>query len=150
MSLRELASKAKNRGRGVGRRGRLLDVKEIRRIRRRGYRAERDLVRKLRNYGFRAVRVPVSAPSSEPLPDVFATKSDMLLAFEVKSPNSDRAYFQKDQIKKLFEFLDMFEAYPRRNAVLGAKFPYRWIFKRVEKIDDYVVSKGEESNIAFT
>jgi len=149
LSLRELASKAKNKGKGVGRHGRLLDVKEIRRIRRRGYRAERELVRKLRGCGFNAVRVPVSAPSSEPLPDVFATKSDTLLAFEIKSPNSDRAYFQKDQIKKLFEFLDMFEAYTGRNAVLGAKFPYRWVFKKVEKIDDYVVSKREESSIIF-
>jgi len=147
LSLRELVSRAKHKG--AGRHGRLLTVKEIRRIRRRGYRAERDLVRKLRNSGFRAVRIPVSAPSSEPLPDVFATKSNMLLAFEVKAPNSDRAYFQKEQIKKLFDFLGMFEAYTRRMAIIGAKFPYRWTFKQIEKIDDYVIQKEEESNITF-
>ena len=49
-------------------------MKEIQRIKKRGYRAERELVRKLRLHGFRAV----SAPSKEPLPDVFATKDDRL------------------------------------------------------------------------
>lgn len=147
MSLRELVSQTKHKG--TGRHGRLLTVKEIKRIRRRGYRAERELVRKLRSYGFKAVRTPVSAPSSEPLPDVFATKGDTILAFEIKSPNSDRVYFPKEQIKKLFDFLDMFEAYEQKTAIIGAKFPYRWIFKQVEKVEDYVIHKEEESSINF-
>lgn len=133
----------------MGRHGRLLTIKEIKRIRRRGYRAERDLVRKLRNSGFNAVRIPVSAPSSEPLPDVFATRGNTLLAFEVKSPNADRVYFQKEQVKKLFDFLEMFEAYKERRAVIGAKFPYKWAFKQVEEIDDYVIDKEERSNISL-
>lgn len=147
MSLRELVSRAKHKG--VGRHGRLLTVKEIKRIRRRGYRAERELVKKLRRYGFKAVRIPVSAPSAEPLPDVFAAKDDTLLAFEIKAPSSDRVYFQKEQIKKLFDFLSMFDPYTTRMAVIGAKFPYRWIFKHIEETDDYVIHKDEESNITF-
>jgi len=147
LSLRELVSKAKNKG--VGRHGRLLTVKEIKRIRRRGYRAERELVRKFRKWGFKAVRIPVSAPSSEPLPDLFATKGDALLAFEIKASSSENVYFHKAQIEKLFDFLGMFETYKRRIAIIGAKFPYRWTFRQVERIDDYVIRKEEKSNITF-
>ena len=146
MSLRELARMSK-KGKAKGRHGRILTVKEIKRIRRRGYRAERELVRGLRGWGFKAVRIPVSAPSSEPLPDVFATKGDAILAFEIKAPNSNRAYFQKEQVKKLFDFLNMFERYTNKIAILGAKFPYRWIFKRVDSIDDYVISREDKSDI---
>jgi len=137
-----LAVEAKRRGR----RGRLLTFKEIHRIRRRGYEAERELVKRLRFHGFGAVRVPVSAPSSEPLPDVFAVKGDRLLAFEVKAPRAERAYFREDQVRKLFEFLDLFEIYPRKLAVLGASFPYKWVFKLVEKPDNYVIHRGEKGN----
>ncbi|MBS7654714.1 hypothetical protein KEJ43_06560 [Candidatus Bathyarchaeota archaeon] len=143
MSLRELAAKSKRKGR----RGRLLTIKEIKRIKKRGYQAERDLVKKLREIGFKSTRIPVSAPSSEPLPDVFATKGKCIIAFEVKAPNAERAYFPKDQIKKLFDFLSMFEAYTTKIAVISAKFPYRWVFKQVDKIDDYSIQKDEKSNI---
>lgn len=126
-----------------------MTAKEIKRMRRKGYRAERELVRKLRSWGFKSVRVPVSAPSSEPLPDVFATKGDTLLAFEIKAPNSERTYFQKKQIKKLFDFLNMFEAYTERIAIIGAKFPYKWVFRKVEEVDDYVIHKKEKSQDLF-
>jgi len=72
-----------------------------------------------------------------------------LIAFEVKAPNSERAYFKKDQVKKLFEFLDMFDMYKERLAIIAGKFPYKWVFKKVEKPGDYVLQKGEKSNISF-
>lgn len=147
MSLRDLAAKSKQKGKG--RRGRILTIREIRRIRKRGYQAERDLVKKLRDLGFKSVRVPVSAPSNEPLPDVFALKGDCIMAFEVKAPSAEKAYFPKDQVKKLFDFLDMFEAYTVKIAILAAKFPYKWVFKRIDRIDDYSIHKSEESNIRF-
>jgi len=103
------------------------------------------LVKKLRVHDFRAVRVPVSAPSSEPLPDVFATKGDYLVAFEVKAPRAERAYFRRGQVEKLFEFLEMFASYPQRLAVLAVKFPYKWVLKPVDKPDDYVIQKEEKS-----
>ncbi len=143
MSLRELADQAKHRGKG--RRGRLLTLKEIRRIKRRGYEAERELVRKLRIHGFRAVRIPVSAPSKEPLPDLFATKDDQLIAFEVKAPRAKRAYFRKGQVKKLFRFLDFFTPYSQKLAVLAAKFPYKWTLKLIKKPDNYVLYKEEKN-----
>lgn len=144
MSLRDLAAKKGRRG---GRRGRVLTLREIRRMKKRGYQAERDLVKKLRELGFKSVRIPVSAPSNEPLPDVFAVRGDCIVAFEVKAPSRGRAYFPRDQVKKLFDFLDMFYAYPNRVAVLAAKFPHKWIFKRAYEVDDYLISRGEESNI---
>ena len=63
----------------------------MRRIKKRGYDAERELVHRLREAGFDALRVPVSAHSREPLPDVFAIKGDAILAFEVKSLLQERS-----------------------------------------------------------
>jgi len=148
LSLRDLALKGSGKKAKIGlRRGRILTVKEIKRIRKRGYRAERELVQRLRAMGFKAVRVPVSAPSSEPLPDVFATKARNILAFEVKAPNADRAYFRRDQVEKLVAFLGMFEAYEGKFVVLVGKFPYRWVFKHVQEAGDYVLRIDEKSNI---
>nr|WP_252897110.1 hypothetical protein [Metallosphaera hakonensis] len=50
-----------------------------------GRNAERELVSILREAGFNSVRIPTSNSSSNPLPDVFATKGEVLLAIEVKS-----------------------------------------------------------------
>lgn len=138
MSLRELA-----KGRSSARReGRPLSGREVRRMKKRGYDAERELVQKLRGMGFEAVRIPVSAPSSEPLPDVFAIKEDMILAFEVKSQGS-YTYFKKEQVAKLHEFLNIHRQYPKRLAVLAAKFRYRgWAFIITEKPMDYSIRIG--------
>jgi Holliday junction resolvase len=145
LSLRELAVTPKSKAKST--RIRKLSSKESRRIRLQGHRAERDLVRKLRAKGFKAVRVPASAPSSEPLPDVFATRENCLFAFEVKATSADRIYFGKEQVKKLFDFLGIFEVYEKRAVVLACKFPYRWVFKHVYNIDDYVVRNDEKSTV---
>lgn len=148
LSLRELAVKNKWKRKDTSdHRGRTLTVKEIKRIKKKGYCAERELTKKLRSLGFSSVRVPVSAPSAEPLPDVFAMKGSCLLAFEVKAQSGERTYYPKDQIKKLFDFLRMFEPYETKIAVICAKFPYQWVFKQVEKVDDYVIHKDEKSTI---
>lgn len=143
MSLRDIAEKTKSKGK---RKGRTLTSSESRKIRSFGHRAERDLVKKLRAKGFKAVRVPVSAPSSEPLPDVFATKDDCVLAFEVKSTSSDRVYFKQEQVGKLFDFLGIFGVYEKRKAVLAGKFPYKWVFKVADKVGDYVVRDVDDSS----
>ena len=137
MSLRELAREASDR------RGRKLTPGEARRLRRRGYDAERELVERLRRAGLKAIRIPVSSPSRAPLPDVFATKGDVMMAFEVKARRR-KAYFKKAQVEKLFRFLEMHEAYGRRYAVLAAKFPrVGWFFKVVEESGDYSIQPGE-------
>jgi len=145
LSLREIAA----RGKRKGRRGRILTPKEIRRMKKRGYQAERELVKRLRDLGFKSVRIPVSAPSSEPLPDVFATRGECIIAFEVKAPNASRAYFPREQVEKLFSFLEMFENYPVKLAILAAKFPYKWVFKKIDSVNDYSIHRSEGSNIAL-
>jgi Holliday junction resolvase len=150
LSLRELAEKGKTARKKGKRKGRRLTSEESKRIRRHGYNAERQLVKKLRSMGFKAVRVPVSAPSSEPLPDVFATRKNCVYAFEVKAPHADKVYFKKLQVKKLFDFLALFDVYAERMAVLVCKFPYRWVFKRIENVDDYTIGIDEESNILLS
>jgi len=147
LSLRDLALKGRDEKKGRRRRGRRLTSKESRNMKRRGYDAERDLVKKLRSLGFKAVRIPTSAPSSEPLPDVFATLNDGILAVEVKASRGDKVYFDSGQVKKLFDFLEIFNVYSKKVAMLAGKFPYKWVFKQVEKVDDYILHKDEGGRI---
>ena len=136
MSLRDIASpKKKPRERYT----RQLTAKQVRAMKKRGYDAERELVHMLRDVGYSAIRVPVSAPSREPLPDVFAIKDDSILSIEVKAQER-YAYYKRDQVQKLFEFLDIHKIYPRRYAVMAAKFKYKgWWFDIATKLDDYMI-----------
>jgi len=109
-----------------------VDKDEIRRWRKRGFYSENVLVKLLIKSGYHAVRVPVSNPSLNPLPDIIARKSSHIYAFEVK--NADYyAYFPRQQIEKLFRFLN--ELIPMENqfkhAVLAAHLGKRWIFKEM-------------------
>jgi Holliday junction resolvase len=89
-------------------------------------------VKLLQKNGFNAVRVPVSNPSLNPLPDIIARKGWGIYAFEVKNA-SYYAYFPKLQIDKLFRFLN--ELIPmeneRKHSVLAAHLGKKWIFKEV-------------------
>jgi Holliday junction resolvase len=109
-----------------------VDKAEIRKWRKRGFYSENVLVKLLQRSGFNAVRVPVSNPSLNPLPDIIARKSTDMYAFEVKNANY-YAYFPKQQVEKLFRFLD--ELIPVSNrckhAVLAAHLGKKWIFKEV-------------------
>lgn len=136
MSLRDIASpKKKPRERYT----RQLTAKQVRSMKKRGYDAERELVHMLRDVGYSAIRVPVSAPSKEPLPDVFAIKDDAILSIEVKAQER-YAYYKKDQVQKLFEFLEIHKIYPRRYAIMAAKFKYKgWWFDIATKLDDYMI-----------
>ncbi|TFH17096.1 endonuclease [Candidatus Bathyarchaeota archaeon] len=136
MSLRDIASpKKKPRERYT----RQLSAKDVRAMKKRGYDAERELVHMLRDVGFSAIRIPVSAPSKEPLPDVFAVKGDVIISVEVKA-QVRYAYYKKDQVQKLFEFLEIHKIDPRKYAVLAGKFKYKgWWFDIATKIDDYMI-----------
>lgn len=139
MSLRDLAEPKPKRERYT----RTLSRKQIRRMKKRGYDAERELVKKFRGAGFKALRVPVSAPSSEPLPDVFAIKDEIIVACEVKS-HERYAYFKRKQIDKLHEFLEIHRLYPRRFAILAAKFRYKgWVYSIAKGPDDYSLRVGQ-------
>lgn len=126
---------------------------------RRGYNVERKLVRFLRkkegNYVF---RVPVSGSRPSPksnvaLPDIFLVNNieDRVVAFEVKCTSNSKVKVSKNQIIKLFKFLDAFKKYRKREAVIAVWFfkDKKWVFKKVnEKIDinDVTVKNCETSN----
>jgi Holliday junction resolvase len=109
-----------------------VDKAEIRRWRKRGFYSENVLVKLLQKNGFNAVRVPVSNPSLNPLPDIMARKNGDMYAFEVKNANY-YAYFPKQQIEKLFRFLN--ELIPLSNehkhAVLAAHLGKKWLFREM-------------------
>jgi len=110
-----------------------VDKDEIRRWRKRGFYSENALVKLLMKNGYNAVRVPVSNPSLNPLPDVIARKNLHVYAFEVKNARY-YAYFPKQQIEKLFRFLH--ELIPMekqyKHAVLAAHLGKRWVFKQID------------------
>jgi Holliday junction resolvase len=110
-----------------------VDKAEIRRWRKRGFYSESALVKLLTKNGYNAVRVPVSNPSLNPLPDVIARKNLHVYAFEVKNARY-YAYFPKQQIEKLFGFLYEFIPMEKqcKHAVLAAHLGKRWIFKEVD------------------
>jgi len=108
------------------------DAARLRRWRRRGFYSESSLVKLLKKNGFYAVRVPVSNPSLNPLPDIIARRGNHVYALEVKNA-SYYVYFPKQQIQKLFEFLNRFvpteEQY--KHAVLAAHMGKRWVFREI-------------------
>jgi Holliday junction resolvase len=121
-----------------------IDKDAIRRWRKRGFYSENALVKLLQKNGYHSVRVPVSNPSLNPLPDIIARRNTEIYAFEVKNAGY-YAYFPKQQIDKLFRFLD--ELIPldksHKHAVLAAHLGKKWIFKEVNW-KDYEKSKLPE------
>jgi Holliday junction resolvase len=113
-----------------------LDRVRLRRWRKRGFYSETVLVKLLQKKGYNAVRIPVSNPSLNPLPDIMARKGTHVYAFEVKNA-SYYAYFPKVQIDKLFRFLDQFMPTENSNkhAVVAAHLGKRWLFKEISWTD---------------
>jgi Holliday junction resolvase len=109
-----------------------VDKDAIRRWRKRGFYSENALVKLLQKNGYCSVRVPVSNPSLNPLPDVIARKDSEIYAVEVKNARY-YAYFPKQQIEKLFRFLN--ELIPveneRKHAVIAAHLGKRWVFREI-------------------
>jgi Holliday junction resolvase len=110
-----------------------VDKDAIRRWRKRGFYSENVLVKLLQKNGYNAVRIPVSNPSLNPLPDVVARKGLHVYAFEVKNAGY-YAYFPKQQIEKLFRFLE--ELIPLdqkyKHAVVAAHLGKKWVFKEIK------------------
>jgi Holliday junction resolvase len=113
-----------------------VDKEAIRRWRKRGFYSENVLVKLLQKNGYNAVRIPVSNPSLNPLPDVVARKGPHVYAFEVKNAGY-YAYFPKQQIEKLFRFLDELIPLEKeyKHAVVAAHLGKKWIFKEIRWTD---------------
>ncbi|MBS7636201.1 endonuclease [Candidatus Bathyarchaeota archaeon] len=110
-----------------------VDKKAIRKWRKRGFYSENVLVKLLQKNGYNAVRIPVSNPSLNPLPDVVARKGVHVYAFEVKNAGY-YAYFPKQQIEKLFRFLDELIPLDRehKHAIVAAHLGKKWVFKEIK------------------
>jgi Holliday junction resolvase len=136
-----------------------VDKDAIRRWRKRGFYSENALVKLLQKNGYYSVRIPVSNPSLNPLPDVMARKDTDVYAFEVKNAKY-YAYFPKQQVDKLFRFLN--ELIPtekeRKHAVVAAHLGKKWIFREIPwkdyekgKLQDKVrILKRDRGNIILT
>ena len=113
-----------------------VDKEAIRRWRKRGFYSENVLVKLLQKNGYNAVRIPVSNPSLNPLPDVVARKGPHVYAFEVKNAGY-YAYFPKQQIEKLFRFLEELIPLEKeyKHAVVAAHLGKKWIFKEIRWTD---------------
>jgi len=113
-----------------------IDRIRLRRWRKRGFYSETVLVKLLQKKGYHSVRIPVSNPSLSPLPDIIARRDKHLYAFEVKNATY-YAYFPKQQIDKLFRFLDEFipSTNEYKHAVVAAHLGKRWLFKEISWID---------------
>jgi len=109
------------------------DWKRIKNWRRRGFYAEASLVKALQKNGFKAVRIPCSNPTLNPLPDLIARKGNHVFAFEVKNVNY-YAYYERHQVKKLFEYLNQFVPTEQENKhpILVAHLGKRWIMKELK------------------
>lgn len=109
-----------------------ISTADLRKWRRRGFYSEGALVKLLEKNKYHAVRVPVSNPSLHPLPDVIARRQEHVYAFEVKNAGY-YAYFPKQQMDKLFRFLDELIPLPnqQKHPVLAAHLGKRWIFKEL-------------------
>jgi len=110
-----------------------ISTADLRKWRRRGFYSEGALVKLLEKNSYHAVRVPVSNPSLHPLPDVIARRDEHVYAFEVKNAGY-YAYFPKQQMEKLFRFLNELIPTPneQKHPVLAAHLGKRWIFKELK------------------
>jgi Holliday junction resolvase len=113
-----------------------FDRVRLRRWRKRGFYSETVLVKLLQKKGYSAVRIPVSNPSLNPLPDIIARRGLHTYAFEVKNV-SFYAYFPEPQINKLFRFLNEFITSEKelKHAVVAAHMGKRWLFKEIPWAD---------------
>ena len=113
-----------------------INPADLKKWRRRGFYSEGALVKFLQRNNYNAVRVPVSNPSLHPLPDVIGRRGDDVYAFEVKNAGY-YAYFPKQQMDKLFRFLDELIPVPnqQKHPVLAAHLGKRWIFKELKWTD---------------
>ncbi|MFP3224659.1 MAG: hypothetical protein RXR30_02500 [Nitrososphaeria archaeon] len=87
----------------------------------RGYDWEDKVVKIFIKKGWKAVRL--GSPSVN-LPDVLAIndQKNMIIAIEAKASKGDKIYVPLAEINRLFNFLEMFGAYKRKEAVLAIKF----------------------------
>lgn len=124
-----------------------------------GYYVERKLFRFLSRFpGNFVFRVPVSGSRASrkyptAFPDIFLVNNveDRIVAFEVKSTSRKRVVVKRNQVSKLFRFLNAFKKYDRREAVIAVWFSRdkKWVFKKIEQVlneNKIIVNIDDKSN----
>lgn len=127
--------------------------------RKKGYRVEQKLVKLLsKKSGNYVFRIPVSGSRANmklkiAFPDVFLVNNaeDRIVAFEVKSTSGNYVKVPKEQISKLFMFLNVFKKYNKREAVIAVWFfkEKKWVFRKINDgliNSDYVIRITDNSN----
>jgi len=109
----------------------------------RGCDYERKLVHLLQEKGFYSVRVAGSGCMRYPSPDILASNGFRLIAFEVKSTQSDRVYLKPKDLSDLLEFSCGFRAEPWFAVHL---FGLGWFFKSASELRDLKVLRLDEKN----
>ncbi|BCU66906.1 hypothetical protein HS7_03430 [Sulfolobales archaeon HS-7] len=103
-----------------------------------GKSAERELVHLLSSMGFRAVRIPTSNSSMNPLPDVFAVRGELLLAFEVKSTWEKKLKIREIQVEKVRDFLSLFPMRGRGIVAVKFKSIHKWKGMLVDDLNEEI------------
>lgn len=110
----------------------------------RGCSYERKLVHKLQSRGFYSVRVAGSGCMHYPSPDIIASNGGRLIAFEVKSSQSDRVYLKDSDLSDLLEFSNGFKAEP----FFAVHFRGGgWFFKPAQELKGKEVLRLDDSNM---
>ena len=115
----------------------MRDSSKLRAWQRRGYRTEFALVVHLRMCGFKAIRIGAGGSSPNlyytPLPDVIASKNSSFYAFEVKRRKSGYSYVRKEQIEKLFLFMEIIPiSEENKHGIVAVKTGREWRFWEIE------------------
>lgn len=122
--------------------------------------AERKLVELFRKKGFNAVRVPTSASSSEPFPDVIVARNDppCVYAIEVKSVTKISYTIAADQLKKCFDFLSFFpfqlnaerKVFAAIRFLAGERVKGLWVLKEATEVKDMVLHITDATDFELT
>ncbi|MGB9728391.1 MAG: hypothetical protein ACP5GU_00715 [Thermoprotei archaeon] len=106
-----------------------------------GKRGERDLFLYLSKFGWKGRRIPAS------IVDGFATKNNRIVFFEVKTTKNNNVKIPREQVKRLYDWLEYFSYYPIREAVGAVRFTKarKWVFIKMNEIRDYVINSEMKS-----
>lgn len=105
----------------------------------RGCDYERKLIELLYLKGYSAVRVAGSGCSKNPSPDIIASNGSRIIAFEVKSVQSDKIYLAKEVVDKLLSFSRSFNCEAWFAVHLLRK---GWFFKRADELVDLIINES--------
>ena len=98
-----------------------------------GINAERDLIHKFWGNNWAAVRVAGSGSMRHPSSDIIATNKIRRLAIECKTSKDPWKYVEKDDVKQLKDFAEMFNAEP----YLAVKFNKKeWFFLTLDDLEE--------------